>query len=226
MAESSPAEKYFEHVREDITPLLPESATSILDVGAGIGATSAWLRSRYPGSRVTAFEGNASLSGELSRNVDKAHIVDLNGQLPDVDPPDLILFLDVLEHLMRPDEVLRRLTETMPETGTVIVSVPNVAHLSVSAPLFFGAQFKYQDAGILDRTHLRFFVKESAVSLINSAGLIVERGVRSGIQGPRARSVDRLTMGLVRDHLTKQYIMAGRRAPYGAIQGKITWLVA
>jgi SAM-dependent methyltransferase len=226
MSTTSSAETYFQHVRKEIAPLLPASAKSILDVGAGVGQTTAWLRSCYPGSHTTALEGNAALRDGLARNVDQAFIVDLNGHLPDIGSPDLILFLDVLEHLARPDEVLRRLTATMPEGGTVIVSVPNVGHLSVSLPLLLRARFDYGDAGILDRTHLRFFVRTSAVALMNEAGLVVRRGIRSGFQGPRARALDRLTAGLARDHLTKQYIMAGTRAASGVQQGAVEWLVA
>jgi SAM-dependent methyltransferase len=191
-----------------------------------MGRTTAWLRSRYPGSHTTALEGNPAAAAELARNADRVCIVDLNGPLPDVGSPDLILFLDVLEHLARPDEVLQQLTATMAAGGTVIVSLPNVAHLSVSVPLLFAARFDYRDAGILDRTHLRFFVHDSAIALMNRSGLIVRHGIRHGITGPRSRALDRLTAGLVRDHLTKQYILAGTRAEKGTTQGRVQWLLA
>ena len=94
-------------------------------------------------------------------------ILDLNGPIPDVGTPDLVLCLDVLEHLLQPLEVLKRVTSTMPDGGTVIVSVPNIAHASVSLPLLLRARFEYQDAGILDRTHVRFFDRASVVALMN-----------------------------------------------------------
>lgn len=226
MSKSGEDQIYFQHVRQEIAPLLPKTARSILDVGAGVGGTASWLRSRYPGSHATALEGNAALRDQLAANVDRACIVDLNGDLPDVGSPDLILFLDVLEHLIRPEEVLRRLTATMADGGTVIVSVPNVAHLSVSVPLLFGARFEYRDAGIMDRTHLHFFLRNSAVALMNGAGLVVRHGIRYGFQGPRARALERLTAGLARDHLTKQYILAGTRATDEARQGEVEWTIA
>jgi 2-polyprenyl-3-methyl-5-hydroxy-6-metoxy-1,4-benzoquinol methylase len=215
---------YFHHVRTDIAPLLPARATRILDVGAGAGRTSAWLRTVYPGCRTVALEGDPANLGELKENTDDPHIVDLNGVIPDVGAPDLILLLDVLEHLMRPEDVLNQLTKIMAADGTVIVSCPNVAHASVSVPLLLRAQFEYQDSGILDRTHLRFFVRKSAVALLNQAGLVVQRGIRTGLGGPRTRWLDRLTAGALRDRLTKQYIMAGRRAATGVVQGKVDWL--
>jgi 2-polyprenyl-3-methyl-5-hydroxy-6-metoxy-1,4-benzoquinol methylase len=215
-------QSYFQHVRQEIAPLLPASATRILDVGAGAGKTTAWVRSRYQGSRAMALEGNPAMLDELRENADEAHIVDLDGAIPDVGSPDLILCLDILEHLVRPQDLLRRLVGAMAEGGTVIVSCPNVAHASVSVPLLLRGKFEYRDSGILDRTHLRFFVRESVIALMNQAGLVVRRGIRTGMDGPRSRLLDRLTAGTMRDHLTKQYIVAGQRAA-GAAQGAVEW---
>jgi 2-polyprenyl-3-methyl-5-hydroxy-6-metoxy-1,4-benzoquinol methylase len=218
-------EYYFSRVRRDIEPLLPASAQRILDVGAGVGATSAWLKSRYPGCTTVAFEGNAAIRDELASNADEAVILDLNGPIPDAGAPDLVLCLDVLEHLIDPLTVLQRVTGTMPNGGTVIVSVPNVAHASVSLPLLVQARFQYRDAGILDRTHLRFFDRNSALQLLNQAGFIVRRGIRLGFDGPRARLIDAVTGGVLRDHLTKQFVIAGTRDASGK-QGPVEWLTA
>lgn len=215
---------YYRFVRREILPLLPASATCILDVGAGVGATAAWLRARYGNCRTVALEGNPAAAAELRRNVDDFYIVDLNGPLPDVGTPDLVLLLDVLEHLADPWDVLGRVAATMAPHGTVIVSVPNVAHVSVSVPLLLRGRFQYRSAGIMDRTHLRFFVRESAVGLLNSAGLNVEAGLRNGFDGPRTRLLDGLTLGCLREQLTKQYILAGKRLDPGMPQGPIRWL--
>ena len=210
---------YFDHVRKDVTPLLPATARTILDVGAGAGRTGGWLRSLYPGCRVIALEGDAVNSEELRKNTDEHHIVDLNRELPDIGTPDLILVLDVLEHLTQPDDVLRRLTERLADGGLVILSCPNVAHLSVSVPLLLRGRFDYQDAGILDRTHMRFFVRESALALMNGAGLLVDRGIRIGLTGPRSRLLDIFTLGMLRERLSKQYVLAGRKMRPGERQG-------
>jgi len=209
--------QYFHHVRSDIEPLSPSTATRILDIGAGAGRTSAWLKSRFPASHTVAMEGNPAMQAELSGNADEAFIVDLNGSMPDFGSPDLILCLDILEHLVQPDVVLARLAASLAAGGTVIVSVPNVAHWSVSVPLLLGAKFEYQDAGILDRTHLRFFVRSSLIDLMNRAGLIVGRGIRGGLRGPLTRVADAVTAGTLRDHLTRQYVVAVE-------QGPVEWL--
>jgi SAM-dependent methyltransferase len=202
---------YYRLVRTEIAPLLPSVATRIVDVGCGVGATAAWLKAQYQSCTTVGLEGNPALLPELSRNVDEAHIIDLNQPLPDLGTPDLVLLLDVLEHLVDPRLALARIIEQMSGNASVIISLPNVAHLSVSLPLLFRGRFDYADAGILDRTHLHFFYRTSALNLVTSCGLAIEKGLISGFDGPRTRWLDRLTFGLIRDRLTRQYIFSARR---------------
>lgn len=202
--------RYHDFVRSEISQLLPRTASRILDVGCGIGATAKWLKARYPESWTIGFEGNSSLLPILSGNVDEPHIVDLNGPLPDVGAVDLVLLLDVLEHLIEPKMVLERIVSAMGAGATAIISVPNIAHLSVSIPLLVWGRFDYRDAGILDRTHLRFFNITSALDLASSSGLEVTKGLLSGFGGPRTQLINRLTLGMVRNRLAKQFILSAR----------------
>ncbi|MFL5253110.1 MAG: class I SAM-dependent methyltransferase [Rhodopila sp.] len=140
---------YYHYIRYEIEPLLPPTARRIVDVGTGTGRTAAWLRSRFPESRTIGLEVNGALLDELAGNVDEALIVDLNAGIPDIGSPDLILCLDVLEHLVDPGEVLAQLAARLSRGGTVIVSLPNVAHLSVSLPLLLRGRFEYRDADYL-----------------------------------------------------------------------------
>jgi glycosyltransferase involved in cell wall biosynthesis len=86
---------------------------------------------------------------------------------------DWILLLDILEHLVRSDRVLREVHQfTNPETQ-IIISVPNVANLYVRLSLLFG-RFEYADRGILDRTHVRFFTKSSLRRLVQKYGYDID----------------------------------------------------
>ena len=214
---------YFGHSRTEIAPLLPNKATKILDIGCGRGATSLWLKSLYPDARFVGVEGNESLRSELAKVFDEVHIADLNQGMPVIASADLVLLLDVLEHTVNPEEILRKIVASAANDAVFIVSLPNVAHLSVSAPLFLQGRFDYQEAGILDRTHLRFFVRGSAIGLLNAAGLQVLQGIESGLGGPKTRLLDRLTLGLLRDRLVKQYIMKGAANSNKHVQAEIPW---
>ena len=202
---------YFSYVRREIEPLLPAHAARVLEIGCGAGSTLAWLKQRWPDATTTGVDGSDSVRTMLAANADVAVIHDLEVPLPDLGSFDLILALDVLEHLRDPAGVLASLVARLAPGGSVIVSVPNVANYSVVLPLLFRRRFDYVDAGILDRTHLRFFTESSALGLMHMAGLGVVDGVITGFQGRRNRTLDRASLGLFRHHFAMQYIMRGER---------------
>jgi 2-polyprenyl-3-methyl-5-hydroxy-6-metoxy-1,4-benzoquinol methylase len=82
---------------------------------------------------------------------------------------DTILFGDVLEHTRNPDRILLEAASLLKHNGNIIVSIPNVAYWRVRLGLLLG-KWDYQDEGILDRTHLRFFTRSTVRELIESAG--------------------------------------------------------
>lgn len=218
--------EYYHFVRREIEPLLPSDCRRILEVGAGAGSTLKWLKTIYPAAETTAVELNSTLLTELERNVDVAIIGRVEDVLTELKTYDLILMLDVLEHLPNSTGTLKKISRLLEPRGQVIVSVPNISHLSVSIPLLLHRRFSYQDAGILDRTHLRFFVEDSAVKLLNNSNLIVTAGLISGIQGPKAKFLNYLTFGFLRHHLAKQYIMLGQPSDREVVQGSVRWMVA
>jgi SAM-dependent methyltransferase len=217
---------YFHWVRREIKPLLPENASRVLEVGAGSGGTLKWLKTLYPEVETTAVEINPELSGELRRNVDVPIIGPIDTAMSQLKTYDLILLLDVLEHLTDPSATLKRLSECLTPNGQIIVSVPNVSHLSVSIPLLFKRRFEYEDAGILDRTHMRFFVEQTAIKLLNDAGFFVVTGLTSGIHGRKSKALNLLSFGALRHHLTKQYIMLGQLTDGSVSQDQVSWRTA
>lgn len=83
---------------------------------------------------------------------------------------DYILIGDCLEHLRDPWQVLKKTAGYLKPKGEVIISLPNINHISILNNLLQG-KFPYAPAGILDRTHLRFFTKKSIVEMLENAGL-------------------------------------------------------
>lgn len=217
---------YYHFVRREIQPLLPKCPTRILEVGAGAGGTLKWLKTLYPKAETTAVELNPDLRDELKQNVDMAVIGQIEETFAELKTYDLILLLDVLEHLPDSTATLRKLSKLLEPGGHVIVSVPNIAHLSVSVPLLLKRRFNYQDAGILDRTHLRFFVEDTAIKLLNDANLIVTSGLISGLQGAKAKLLDLVSFGLLRHYLAKQYIMLGQLGDRKIVQKRIRWIIS
>ena len=95
---------------------------------------------------------------------------------------DTIIFADVLEHFVDPSCILGQIKSKLSQHGEIIASIPNVRHWSVLRDLLEG-RWDYVDAGILDRTHLRFFTKSSLVEMFKTAGFCLEKIQGTVIQG-------------------------------------------
>jgi 2-polyprenyl-3-methyl-5-hydroxy-6-metoxy-1,4-benzoquinol methylase len=225
VAHGSATKNYYSRSRREIRSLLPSRASRILEVGPGAGFTLMWLKSIYSAVTTCGVELNPALEADLQEHADVAIIGDIDHLISQVASKfDLILLLDVLEHVPDPTRTLQAITRNLlMDGGRVIVSVPNIAHLSVTLPLLFQRRFAYADSGILDRTHLKFFVEDTAVKLLNDANLIVKNGLMTGLEGPKSNMLDRVTLGFLTHHLAKQYIMAGEPTGERTAQPKVSW---
>ena len=90
---------YYHFVRSEIKPLLPKAPTRILDVGAGAGATLRWLKTLNPNTEMTAVELNPALVDELKQHANVVVVGPIDESISQLKTYDLILLLDVLEHL-------------------------------------------------------------------------------------------------------------------------------
>jgi 2-polyprenyl-3-methyl-5-hydroxy-6-metoxy-1,4-benzoquinol methylase len=166
--------QYFEDVNWGLLRLWGDRKNlSVLDVGCGFATTSQHIAKR--GNRVTGIESSAEAVAVARGRLGEVIQADLQ-QLDDVKFSlgsrrfDAIIFADVLEHLAWPIGVLRGYLDLLNDGGTVIISLPNVGLWSVRLNLLLG-RFHYQETGVLDRTHLRFFTHHTARQMINAAGL-------------------------------------------------------
>ena len=94
-----------------------------------------------------------------------------------------------------------------------MISVPNVRCLKVLLPLLFRGEWRYCEDGILDRTHLRFFTRESALTLAADSGLSIERCIAHQRLGTRLEKLHRWTLGRLSDFTPLQYLIAASRPP-------------
>jgi 2-polyprenyl-3-methyl-5-hydroxy-6-metoxy-1,4-benzoquinol methylase len=162
--------QYYQFPRPEVLAIVPESASRILDVGCGAGALGASLKTRQA-CEVTGVEFVAE-AAELARGaldrVLQGDLFTLADQLVD-GYYDAIILADVLEHLPDTDQALQLLSTKLAVNGALILSLPNTRHWSVLRSLLEG-DWKYEDAGLLDRTHLRFFTHRSLIRSLASNG--------------------------------------------------------
>jgi O-antigen biosynthesis protein len=87
---------------------------------------------------------------------------------------DIILFADILEHLKEPKEVLERFKKYLKDDGYIIISIPNISNWRIRLQMLFG-NFKYQEYGILDFSHIRFFNEMAVKKLLDEAGYKISK---------------------------------------------------
>ena len=158
---------------DQIKDLSPDSR--ILDIGPGSGAIGAHLSSLgFKDLNAVEIDPRARehLSTLKSYAQIESEITTYSGK-----KFDLILLLDVLEHMPEPEEFLQVACTYLAPQGTLLISVPNIAHWTVRLMLLFG-YFNYQERGILDRTHLQFFTKKRVDECLAKISLkVVEQSV-------------------------------------------------
>jgi SAM-dependent methyltransferase len=187
--------------------LLP-SGGSVLDLGCASGGLLALLR-----------PGASHLAGlELAASAAKAaaEVADLvaQGALEDPDLPfeagfyDLVVLADVLEHLPDPLACLRRAAGWCKPGGSVLVSVPNVAHWRARLTLARG-RWPAEESGTFDSSHLRWFTRDAVAEVLEQAGL---EDVELGAIVPALRNHVPLP-GRVEPRAEALWQALGRRAP-------------
>ncbi len=148
----------------------------VLDIGAGPGSISRVLRDKF-NCRVSAIETDADAIPRLESVCKTVYRIDLNDRswpsgLSDAGSFDVVIAADVLEHLYDPWPALDRMKGLVARDGYLLISLPNAGYCGVLASLL-DEDFGYRDAGLLDRTHIRFFGIRNMQELIEGAGLAI-----------------------------------------------------
>jgi 2-polyprenyl-3-methyl-5-hydroxy-6-metoxy-1,4-benzoquinol methylase len=209
------SDDYFAHARKEIQSLLPKEVGRVLELGCGSGATLGWLRQNGHATFAVGIEISEAAAELARRHADEVFCVDF--ERDEIQKPEhkfnVVLCLDVLEHLVDPWQVIDRMvTDYLAPGGTLIVSLPNVRHYSVVLPLLFGGHWRYEDAGLLDRTHLRFFTRDSAQELLSHPLLGTPVCTATGFEGWSKKNLfNRLTFGLLRELMTYQYYLVAHK---------------
>lgn len=168
---------YYTHARTELINLIStpkDEEIRVLEIGCGAGSTLAKISYLWPESQVAGVEidSNIATLGAKYLNIIQGNIETM--ELPyEHDYFDYIILGDVLEHLFDPDAAIQKLLPYLNANGCIISSIPNVQHVSVLLPLLYG-QFDYKDAGILDRTHVKFFTLKSVNELALRNSLRIE----------------------------------------------------
>jgi 2-polyprenyl-3-methyl-5-hydroxy-6-metoxy-1,4-benzoquinol methylase len=164
--------------RRDVAPFLPSQINSWLDIGCGSGGFGATILEKSPDIELCGVEPNQEQGKVASSFFDKVYIEEFSKNLSDKIGDkkfDGISLLDVLEHLLWPEDMLKLISPHIEEDGVVIASIPNIMYFEVLfREIIMNGDWQYKISGTLDYTHFRFFTYKSMIRLFEENGYKVK----------------------------------------------------
>ncbi len=174
---SYPYQPEINHVAFDLVSKVmkdKKEVKNILDVGCGYGLLSKELKKTFPKLDFYGIEHSkeASRSSQKILKLLQCNIEDiaLIKRKLKTQKFDVIIFSDVLEHLYDPVDIIKSYQSFLNQDGTIVVTVPNIANIFSRLALLFG-HFNYNETGVMDKTHIRFFNKQNLKQLAKESNL-------------------------------------------------------
>lgn len=213
------ASEYYSNTRHDLLSLIDNKAIGlkVLEIGAAYGDTLYYLKQAGIAAEAVGVD-----IFEDKKRPEKYKPLDrfIFGNIEEMDFPeyagyfDLILLPDVIEHLVEPKFVLDKAKKYLKSDGYLLVSMPNVRHYSAFKKIFIKGDFRYEESGLFDYTHMRFYCKSNIKELLANAGFKIN-AVKSGISIYKGKSVakiiNKITFGLFEEFLTLQYFVKAHK---------------
>jgi 2-polyprenyl-3-methyl-5-hydroxy-6-metoxy-1,4-benzoquinol methylase len=210
------SQEYFSSARLDLIPFIPAKQNNkILELGAGGGDTLIKIKHMGLASEVVGIElFDMPNSNQKHAAIDQliiGNIEHMELNLPE-NYFDAIICGDVLEHLIDPWTVVKKIVKFLKKDGVIIVSAPNLREYRTLSKIVFKGDFSYTKAGIMDKTHLRFFCKKNLVQLLNTPGLKLIK-VASNIDSytTKTKIFNAFTFNLFYDFFVTQFYLVAQK---------------
>lgn len=204
--------EYYGLLRPEIIERIPLECRSVLDIGCGTGALGKFLKEKGI-ARVCGVESVEEVALEAKNWMDEVIVGDVERVDLPFDPGsfDCIICADVLEHLVDPWATVGRLKNFLRPGGAIVASIPNVAFHRVVRNLLKG-HWQYAEAGVLDRTHLRFFTLEGIYELFAMNALKITELKRKVDSGLNMKILNFVCGNLLKENLVIQYIVVAKNS--------------
>lgn len=163
----------------DLLAFIPPTSSRLIEVGCSAGALAREFKKIHPNCHYLGIDIDATYVDLAKRYCDECLTLDIEAVEDDFyqkfKDVDCWIFGDTLEHLKDPWCVLSKIRQVIPAHGCVVVCIPNAQHWSMMARLSVG-DFRYQDSGLMDRRHIRWFTRQTMIELFEQNGFRIEAG--------------------------------------------------
>lgn len=201
--------------RTDVLSLIPLNTKSVLDVGCSDGSLGKAIKLHHEKIIVHGIEIHPVMADNAKEKIDRVFVGDASKEIDNLInlkyKYDCIIFADILEHLIYPWEVLQRSKLLLNHDGKIIISIPNINYYQTFINLFVKRYWPYEDRGIHDRTHLRFFTKKNILEMFETSELKIQkinRNYRLLDKKSRLNKFSKfLGIPFLKDFFTFQYII-------------------
>jgi 2-polyprenyl-3-methyl-5-hydroxy-6-metoxy-1,4-benzoquinol methylase len=203
--------EYYTWDKSWMLPFVKNGPNVILDLGCASGRVGLGLLNAGKAKELIGAEIFAPAAEEAAKTYQEVHVGDVEEMdLAYRDYFDYVICGDILEHLKEPYMVVEKIVKLLKPGGSLLACVPNVRNFRVLRDLIFGGEWKYVSSGILDRTHLRFFTRNSCRRMLTDAGLQVYHE-QMIVYGTKKLLFNSLTLGCFAEFLSTQVFCCARK---------------
>ncbi len=167
--------EYYNQSRPELLNLVPHGLSKVLDVGCGSGYFLKALKEKHE-LEAWGLEPDLNACKIANGNIDKIINSEFIQNIPELEGQkfEAIFFNDVLEHLVLPIDALLLAKKHLSTKGLILASIPNILYFNVMYSILKTRDWKYENEGTLDNTHMRFYTRKSMIRLFQESGYEVQ----------------------------------------------------
>ena len=125
----------------------------------------------------------------------------------------IMMMLMLIERINNNNSLNSKLKKCLNQNGKIIVSMPNIRHYSAIYKIFIKGDFGYEESGIFDYTHMRFYCRKNIKALLESSGYKILKQ-QSSINNYKGKSMskilNKITFRIFEEFFSYQYFFVAK----------------